>query len=130
MSLLRTTLCLLLLLPLISVSAQNDIGSRIKLTIESGDAISMAKHFNKSIDLTTPNVDNTVSQNHATQVLKNFFSKYPPTSFTINHDGNSNDGSLYIIGTYKSGTNTFRVYILLRKDPEKYKIFQLQFEEK
>ncbi len=130
MKLLRTTLCLLLLLPVMHVIAQNDVGRKIKATIEDGDAISMAKHFNTSVDLTTPTVDNTVSQNHAKQVLKDFFTKYPPTTFNINHDGHSKDGSLYIIGTYKSGNYTFRVYILLRRVQDKYTIFQLQFEKK
>ena len=117
------------LLPLVA-NAQNGINSKIKMTIENGDAITMAKHFNTSVDLTTPTIDNTLSHNHAKQVLKSFFASYPPTSFAINHDGYSNDGSHYIIGTYKSGKYSFMVYILLRKSPEKYKIYQLQFEKK
>jgi hypothetical protein len=130
MNLLRTILLLVFLLPIAQVNAQGDIGAKIKTKMESGDAISLGKHFNSTIDLTTHSIDNTVSQNHGTQALKSFFSKYPPTSFTINHDGYSNDGSLYLIGTYKSGSQTFRVYILLRKISEKYKIFQLQFDRK
>jgi hypothetical protein len=130
MNLLRTILLLVLILPVVQINAQEDIGAKIKAKIESGDAISLGKHFNSTIDLTTPSLDNTVSQNHGTQALKSFFSKYPPTSFSINHDGYSNDGSHYIIGTYKSGRQTFRVYILLRRVAEKYKVFQLQFDRK
>ena len=112
------------------INAQGDVGAKIKAKMESGDAVSLGKHFNSTIDLTTPSIDNTVSQNHGTQALKSFFSKCPPKSFSINHDGYSNDGSLYIIGTYKSGQQTFRVYILLRRVAEKYKVFQLQIDKK
>ncbi|MEA3477299.1 MAG: DUF4783 domain-containing protein [Bacteroidota bacterium] len=130
MKMLRTILCLLLLLPLMQVAAQDDIGRKLNSTIKDGDAISLSKHFNTRVDITLPSVDDTFSQNHATQVLKDFFTKYPPSSFIINHDGTSNDGSLYLIGTYKSGDNTFRVYILLKKSADRFKIFQLQFEKK
>lgn len=130
MKMLRTILCLLLLLPLMQVAAQDDIGRKLNSTIKDGDAISLSKHFNNTVDITLPSVDDTFSQNHATQVLKDFFTKYPPSSFIINHDGTSNDGSLYLIGTYKSGDNTFRVYILLKKSADRFKIFQLQFEKK
>ena len=112
------------------VAAQDDIGRKLNSTIKDGDAISLSKHFNARVDITLPSVDDTFSQNHATQVLKDFFTKYPPSSFIINHDGTSNDGSLYLIGTYKSGDNTFRVYILLKKSADRFKIFQLQFEKK
>jgi hypothetical protein len=130
MNLLRTILFLVVLLPIVQTIAQEDMGAKIKARIESGDAIAMGKYFNSTVDLKTPTIDNTVSQNHGTQALKSFFTKYPPTSFAINHDGYSNDGSHYIIGTYKSGKQTFRVYILLRRVAEKYKIFQLQINKK
>lgn len=107
-----------------------DVGNKITQAIQSSNATELAKYFNSTIDLTIPGSEGTYSKVQAEQILKSFFSKYPPVSFTINHKGNSNDGSMYAIGTYKSKTQSFRTYYLTKPINGQLLIHQLKFESR
>lgn len=111
------------------VSAQ-DINAKVSQAIQSSNSSELAKYFNNSIDLTIPNSEGTYSKVQAEQILKSFFSKYPPVSFTINHKGNSKDGSQYAIGTYKSKSVSFRTYYLTKPIGGQLLIHQLKFESR
>jgi len=102
-----------------------DIGNAIK----SGKATAVSKYFNSTLDLTIPGNEGTYSKPQAELILKEFFSKNPPKSFAVNHQGSSNDGSLYAIGNYVSGSVTFRTYFLLKKVNTGYLMQKLEFEE-
>jgi hypothetical protein len=106
----------------------NDISNDIAVAIKNGNSKELAKFFNTSIDLTVPGNDETFSKAQAELIVKDFFQKNPPKSFTINHQGSSNDGSKYSIGTYVSSTGSFRTYFLLKKVGNSFFIQQLQFE--
>lgn len=110
-------------------SNNDDIISDIAAAIKSGNAANVSKYFNTTIDLTVPAGEGTYSKTQAEQILKDFFTKNPPKSFTINHQGASNDGSLFAIGTYISGSTSYRSYFLLKKIASGYCIHQLEFEE-
>lgn len=112
-----------------SLAAQ-DVNSKITLAIKSSSATELAKYFNNSIDLTIPGSEGTYSKVQAEQIVKSFFVKYPPVSFTINHQGKSNDGSIYAIGTYKSSSLSFRTYYLAKQISGQLLIHQLKFESR
>ena len=60
--------------------------------------------------------------------MKSFFKDHPAKSYVVNHTGSSREATKYIIGTYKSGSKSFKTYILLKEKEGKYLIVQLQFE--
>ena len=74
-------------------------------------------------------VNGSYSKTQAEIIIRDFFKNIPVKSFTLNHQGSSDDGSKYIIGTYKTSSTEYRVYILLKKLKDKLLIHQLQFEE-
>jgi hypothetical protein len=102
---------------------------KINKSITEGNASSLSVHFNSSLDISLPDIDQTMSSAHATQVMKNFFKENPPKSYKVNHVGSSREATKYIIGTYKSEKKSFKVYALLKLNDDKYLIVQLQFEE-
>ena len=102
---------------------------KINKAITEGNASSLSVHFNSSLDISLPDIDQTMSSAHATQVMKNFFKENPPKSYKVNHVGSSREATKYIIGTYKSENKSFKVYALLKLNDNKYLIVQLQFEE-
>ena len=106
----------------------DDISNDIAVAIRNGNSKDLAKFFNTSIDLTVPGNEETFSKAQAELIVKDFFQKNPPKTFTINHQGSSNDGSKYSIGTYVSSTGSFRTYFLLKKVGNSFFIQQLQFE--
>lgn len=105
-----------------------DINAKVSQAIQGGNSAELSKYFNNSIDLTIPGSEGTYSKVQAEQILKSFFSKYPPVSFSINHKGSSNDGSVYAIGTYKSKSQSFRTYFLTKPIGGQLLIHQLKFE--
>ena len=122
-----------LILTLISTQflfAQNDVTSKITSAIKQSNATALAGYFSNTVDLEAGSTDGNFSKNQAEVILKDFFSNHKAASFSVNHNGASNDGSKYIIGSYKSTNNKkFRVYVLLKNMDNKLLITQLQFEE-
>lgn len=124
-----SVLIFLILIVTMSVSAQ-DMNGKISQAIKSSNPTELSKYFNNSIDLTIPGSEGTYSKVQAEQIIKSFFTKYPPVSFTINHKGSSNDGSVYAIGTYTSSSITFRTYYLTKSIGGQLLIHQLKFESR
>lgn len=116
--------------PFLPAQSSTDILSKITSAIKQSDATKLAEYFSTTIDLETGTSDGSFSKKQAEMIMKDFFKNTPVKSFTSNHDGSSDDGSKYMIGTYKTTKNeTYRVYILLKKFENKLLINQLQFEK-
>ena len=108
-------------------SAQ-EVSQEVTKALKAGDADLLSKHFNSTLDISLPDTDQTMSKSHATQVIKKFFKDNPPKSYEVNHEGSSRESTKYIIGTYISGSKSFKTYVLLKESEGKYTIVQLQFE--
>ena len=88
---------LILLLTVGSVTAKADILTDIGNAIRSGDARSVARYFNTTVDLTILQQEEVYSKAQAEQVLRDFFSKNTPRSFNLIHKGVSKEGAKYAI---------------------------------
>ncbi|MBW6491810.1 MAG: DUF4783 domain-containing protein [Lentimicrobium sp.] len=123
--------CIFLTLALFFANNQTfaqDLTTKIASAIRSANAKELGIHFNQTLDLSTPDAEGTYSKAQAEMITRNFFTKYPPTSYKENHQGQSKDGSQYAIGVYKSGIRTFRTYYLIKTVGGKPLIHQLKFE--
>ena len=109
--------------------AQNSIAGEVSNAIKNGNSKDLAKNFYSSIDLTVPGNEGTFSKSQAELIVKDFFTKNPPKSFAINHQGTSADGSQYSIGTYTSSSISYRTYFIIKKFSDTYYIQQIQFEQ-
>ncbi len=110
--------------------AGDDIVAKISNALNTGNVAELCKHFNNTIDLSLPDLEGSYSDKQAEQLLNVFFKNHPVKSFKMDHQGNSNDGSRYMIGTLKTTTGkSFRVYSLIKKRADKDLIQQLQLEE-
>jgi len=106
----------------------DDAVKNVGEAIKTMDAKKLATYFNTSVDLEVEDISGTYSKTQAEEIIRDFFKKAPLLSFTVNHEGSSNDGSEFIIGTYKTASKNFRVYVLMKKESDKLLIRQLQFE--
>lgn len=125
---------LLIILSVIDVNAQSEETSKsifdnIGKAFREGDAAQLAVDFASSFDVILPGNEGTFSKQQAEMILKDFFNKNRPKGFVINHQGTSNDGSRYAIGTYKTLNQNYRAYILLKSTGNKFQISQLQLEK-
>jgi len=123
-----TTFYSISIFAIVFTDTPNDIIQTISKAISSGKSENVAVYFNSTLDLTTPENEGTYSKIQAEQILKDFFSKNPISSFTIKHNDSSTDGSIYAIGIYLTEAQTYRVYFLLKKFDEKYLIQKMEFE--
>ena len=100
--------------------AQEVEENSIRVSIKTGNAHGLYTLLDKTVELKTEEENGSYSNTQAEFILKNYFRKYPPTSFEYNHKGSSPNGAKYMIGTYTSGENIFRVYVKLKKINGKY----------
>ena len=110
-------------------SSSDALINTISSSIRNGNANGVASHFANNVELLLPDNEGTYSKTQAEGMLRTFFSQNAPSSFTINHQGSSRDGSKYAIGTYVARDGKrFRTYFLIKKVSNKYMLHQLQFE--
>ena len=115
---------------LISMSAfALDIYDDVANAIRSGDAKQVATFFGNTVELTIADAENVYSHAQAEFVLKDFFGKYPPKSFTILHKGSSPEGTQYAIGNLvTTAGKTFRTSYYLKNNNGKFILQELRIE--
>lgn len=125
---------LFVILSVIDVKAQKEDASKVNFdnigkAFREGDASQLAVNFASTVDVILPGNEGTYSKQQAEMIIKDFFNKNRPKGFLINHQGTSNDGSRYAIGTYRTLNQNYRAYILLKSIGNKLLISQLQLEK-
>ena len=85
----------------------------INNALRSGDVSSVARYFDKVIDITISNESTTYSKSQAQMVLKDFFGKNSIRSFQLTNRG-GDAGSTYLIGRMSTANGTYVVFLFLR----------------
>ena len=112
---------------IINVTA-SDIFEDVTNALRSGDAKAISRYFGNTVDLTIANQEEVYSKTQAEQILKDFFNKNTPKSFTLMHKGESKEGAYYAIGTYISSQGvTYRTYFYLKQQGGTTVIQELRF---
>ena len=106
---------------------QNDVISKVRDAIKTGSSKEISQLLNQTVDMNIQSTMKNYSKAQAEIVLKDFFKKYPPTSFTIKHQGSSKGGLLYAIGVYISDSSSFDVWIRIKKFDDDYLIQEVSF---
>lgn len=107
--------------------AQEDDFELISKIINAGNAKELVKQFDKTIDLNIDGKEASYSQAQAEAVLKDFFTRNPPESFEINHQGSSKNGLPYAIGEYINEVGNYRVWIRLKEVNKRKVIYEMSF---
>lgn len=105
-----------------------DLSSEINQAFKSGTYKAIARYFGNSIELSIPDAEGLYSKPQAEILLKDFFAKYTPKSFTSKHGGSSDDGSKFAIGTLETSGGNFRTYYYLKSINGTYFIKELRIE--
>ena len=102
----------------------------ISRALRNGDATSLAQYFDNQVELAIMDDEDIYSKEVAAEKVKLFFSRNKPVSFSQIHKGQSKgNASHYCIGNLKTSANTYRVYIYMKKEGEKYWIKELRFDK-
>jgi hypothetical protein len=113
-----------------TVSGFADVFTDIANAIRSGEAKAITNFCGNTVNLTILNQEDVYSRAQAEQVLKSFFAKNTPRSFTIVHKGGSKEGSKYAIGSMVSSQGLkFRVYLLFKQTAGGETLQEIRFEK-
>jgi len=103
---------------------QNPLPDRIRTALRSGNAHDLARLFSSRVELIIDSErinSSKVSSSQAEMIIRAFFKKYPPADFQYVYQGTSSTIQ-YSTGTYRSGDDSYLVYILLKRGDEGYTI--------
>ncbi len=112
-----------------SFQSQAQSFDNIANSIRTGNASAIAANFQANVEITIKESGNSYSKSQAEMVLKDFFSKNQPKSFTVVHQGTSPEGSKYFIGTLVTTGGTFRMYVYAKASGNTFSIQEIRFEE-
>ncbi len=123
----KTMFTILALSAMIGLQAQNfsEIGNAMK----SGNAASLAKHFDSNVEVTILNTEAAYSKSQAEMVIKNFFSGNTPSQYKVVHNGDSGSGATYQIGELSTSNGTYRTYIYAKAKSGTMIIQEIRFEK-
>lgn len=111
-----------------AANPQAGVVDKIAQAIRNGDADELSKEIGNTVEVALPGNEGIFSKAQAGMILRDFFNKYAPVSFTVNQKGNSTAGSQFLIGTYKSRGQVFNVYVLLKQAEGQLQVQQIHFE--
>jgi hypothetical protein len=122
--------CLILFLIFQANQASSaDIYEEFANALRSGDSRQVGSFFGNTIDLMIINQEDIYSKAQAELILRDFFNKNVPKSFTLVHKGASQEGTMYGIGTLiTSNTKTYRVSFYMKTANSKNILLELRIE--
>jgi len=104
--------------------------SDISKAIGEGNADALGQYFDQSVEVAVPGAEDVYDKAKAVGVVKDFFSKNKPKTFSQVHQGSSSgSASQYCIGNLVTAGGTFRVYIYMKVSGGKQLIQELRFDK-
>jgi hypothetical protein len=107
--------------------AQGDVINQVKETIKAGSAKELSRFLNATVDVTLDDGAQSYSKAQAEFVFRDFFKQHPPGEFNIIHQGTSKGGQTFGIGQYKSGSETYRVYMKIKAVDNQQLVHEISF---
>lgn len=105
----------------------NDVFVPIGKYIKLGDSEKLSAWFADNLELDILGNVNDCSKTQATQIMKDFFIKYTPKSFSIIHKSGSAPMK-YAIGSLQAGGERMRITLFVKINSSGNKIQQLRIE--
>jgi len=107
--------------------AQGDVIDHVKETIKAGSAKELSRYLNQTVDVTLDGNVQSYSKAQAEFVFRDFFKQHPPSEFSIIHQGSSKGGQPFAIGQFKSGDETYRVFMKIKAINSQQLVHEISF---
>jgi hypothetical protein len=118
---------LFFLLVAFSGFAQSDVITQVKETIKAGSAKELSRYLHNTVDVTLEGNVQSYSKAQAEFVLRDFFKQHPPNEVNIIHQGSSKGGQPFAILQYKSGQETFRLFMKIKSNGNSQLLDDIRF---
>lgn len=109
--------------------AKADVVNDVKDAIKAGSAKELTKYLNQSVDIEIEGKPANYSRAQAEFVLRDFFKAHAPNDFSILHRGSSKSGQPFAIGQYKSGADSYRVFMKIKTVGDQQLIHEISFSK-
>lgn len=103
--------------------------SALETAFASGDASKIVSYGKDKMIVTILDKEGAYSQSQAGQVLKEFFTKKPASSFKFSFRGKETEDGTFAIGNYQAKGEAFRVTIKWKKISGEFKIESIAIEK-
>ncbi|MBA3901925.1 MAG: DUF4783 domain-containing protein [Bacteroidetes bacterium] len=117
-----------ILTPAISIAQTSESGA-IGQALKTGNAKELSRFFSPNVELKILSKEDVYSKTQAEIILRDFFSKNPPSGYSSVHNGTSKAGAQYTIGQLVTPNGTFRTYYFLKKSGDTFLIQELRLEQ-
>lgn len=118
-----------LTLQVFASKGQSDVIYQVRETIKAGSSKELSKHLFQTVDVTIEGKVQSYSKAQAEFIFRDFFRQHPPSEFNIIHQGSSKGGQPFAIGQYKSGDETFRVFMKIRSVNKQQLLHEISFSK-
>ncbi len=95
--------------------------------MKAGNSTEIARFFDNTVEINTPEKSSSYSKSQAELVLKDFISSHAVKTFTVIHKG-ENAGSQFCIGTLVTKSGTYRTTIFMKQKGDKQVLQGITFE--
>lgn len=110
------------------IAIQGDIIDSLSAHFKAGNSKEIAVSFSPSVDLIIIDEEDVYSKAQAEQILRSFFSKYPPVKSAVIHRLNTNPNYRYGALSLLTKNGTFRVSVTMKKSGTAFFITELRIE--
>ena len=117
----------LLTLQVFASRGQSDVIGQVRETIKAGSAKELSRFLFQTVDVTIEGKVQSYSKAQAEFVFRDFFRQHPPAEFNIIHQGSSKGGQPFAIGQYKSGNETYRVFMKIKAVNRQQLLHEISF---
>lgn len=108
---------------------QSDVIDQVKETIKAGSSKELSRFLFQTVDVTIEGKVQSYSKAQAEFVFRDFFRQHPPMEFKIIHQGSSKGGQPFAIGQYKSGSETYRVFMKIKSVNRQQLLHEISFSK-
>ena len=110
-------------------NGQGDVINEVKETIKAGSSKELSKFIFQTVDVTIEWKVQSYSKAQSEFVFRDFFRQHPPMEFTIIHQGSSKGGQPFAIGQYRSGDETYRVFMKIKTVNRQQLLHEISFSK-
>lgn len=101
--------------------------SPIATAISSGNADALSKFFDTDVEISIFEKEDSYERNQAAGLMKDFFTKNKPKSFSQLHQGASKGkDTQYTIGEMQTSSGNYRIYLYMKITNDSYVIQEIR----
>ena len=106
----------------LEAQAEPDPVAALQLQLSAADAEGMARWFNDEVELGINGQKTSYLRVQAGYVVKDYFRKHPPGTFTLLRQSEANKASRFLIGKYERDNHYTKVFVQLNRHNGRYSI--------